>query len=395
MSVMKSRAWLLTLFLLVTLVFPAGAQDEISDLLGRVNNLRASLGLAAYGFNGALAAAAQDQAQWMVNSGSISHTRPDGSTPRSRAAAAGYPSTWVSENIYGGSNATANDAWGFWMNSSIHYAGITSANSSEIGIGAAHGSWGAAYVLVFGNPGGQVAQPRSSNGGNTANGAAAVPQQPVYVIGTDEHGNIMHEIQPADTMGDIALIYGYTWEDIPAILALNNLTEEDFRNLEIGAILLIPPQSGTYTPTPGEPTATVTYMLPATFTSTPTPTLTPLPGANPPDRPTSDPGDQGILPTLTPTPTPYTRAIVTSNAVPAAVALAVPAAPETPTLISTEPLPAETAVASVLTAPVSAPAPSVIITPEGTSPWLIAGLVLQVGVLAYASFEFVRRIRRR
>ncbi len=393
---MKSRAWLFILLLLFAQGFPAVAQDEINDLLGRVNNLRVSLGLPAYGYNGSLAAAAQDQAQWMVDTGSVSHTRPDGSNPRRRAAAAGYPSTWVSENIYGGSNATANDAWSFWMNSSIHYAGITSANSSEIGIGAAHGGWGAAYVLVFGNPGGQSAQPRSSgnnNGGSTANSAPAIPEQPVYVVGTDEYGNIMHEIQPGDTMGDIALIYGYTWDDIPAILALNNLTEEDFRNLEIETILLIPPQSGTYTPTPGEPTATVTYELPATFTKTPTPTMTLE--ANSVDQSTSNPGDQGILPTLMPTPTPYPRAIVTANALPAAVALAVPTALETPTPFPTEALPAETAVASVLTAPVSASTPSVIITTEGTSPWLIAGLVLQVGVLAYASFEFVRRIRRR
>ncbi|MCB9455363.1 MAG: LysM peptidoglycan-binding domain-containing protein [Anaerolineaceae bacterium] len=393
---MKSRAWLFILLLVFVRSFPAAAQDEINDLLGRVNNLRVSLGLQAYSYNGSLAAAAQDQAQWMVDTGSISHTRPDGSSPRSRAAAAGYPSTWVSENIYGGSNATASDAWGFWINSSIHYAGITSANNREIGIGAAHGGWGAAYVLVFGNPGGQSAQPRSSgnnNGGSTVNSAPAIPEQPVYVVGTDEYGNIMHEIQPGDTMGDIALIYGYTWDDIPAILALNNLTEEDFRNLEIGTILLIPPQSGTYTPTPGEPTATVTYELPATFTKTPTPTMTPE--VNPVDQSTSNPGDQGILPTLMPTPTPYTRAIVTANALPAAVALAAPTALETPTPFPTEPLPAETAVAIVATAPVSAPTPSVIITPEGTSPWLIAGLVLQVGVLAYASFEFARRMRRR
>ncbi|MBZ0277533.1 MAG: LysM peptidoglycan-binding domain-containing protein [Anaerolineae bacterium] len=390
---MKSRAWLLTLVLLLIAAFPAGAQDEINDLLGRINNLRASLGLYAYTYNSALASAAQSQAQWMVDTGSISHTRPDGSNPRSRATAAGYPSTWVSENIYGGTNATTDDAWSFWLNSPIHYAGITSPRSTEIGIGAAHGGWGAAYVLVFGNPGGQAppAPPSNNNSGGSGSsgGAPSVPQQPSYVVGTDEHGNIMHEIQEGDNMGEIALIYGYTWDDIPAILALNGLTEADFRSLEVGSVILIPPQAGTYTPTPGEPTPTVTYMLPATFTATASPGATGILA----DRPTTNPNDQGILPTLTATPTPIVRGIVTANAVPAAVALAVLTSAVTPVPTLTETPPAETLVAALPTAP--APETVVIIQQEGTSPWLVAGLVLQVGVLCLASFEFIRRARRR
>ncbi len=55
------------------------AQDGAGDLLGRINGLRASLGLPAYRLNGALGAAAQSQAQWMADTGSISHVRSDGS----------------------------------------------------------------------------------------------------------------------------------------------------------------------------------------------------------------------------------------------------------------------------------------------------------------------------
>src|SRR5690606_27731341 len=115
------------------------AQDAVSDLLGRINGLRASLGLPGYTLNSALSAAAANQAQWMAATGQISHTQADGSTPSSRAAAAGYGGSWVSENIYAGSNAGVSDAWVFWLNSPIHYRGMTNTNYQEIGIAAASG----------------------------------------------------------------------------------------------------------------------------------------------------------------------------------------------------------------------------------------------------------------
>jgi hypothetical protein len=256
------------------------AQDEIGDLLGRINTLRASKGLPPYTMNGSLVSAAQSQAQWLIaNNCTIAHTHPDGSNPRSRAQATGYATADVSENIYCGGNASTSSAWLFWVNSAIHYAGLVNTRYKEIGIAAAHGSY-ASYVLVFGNPGGPDFAP--AGGGSNAQGNN---QQPSYVKGLDEHGNIKHEIQDGDTLGQIALIYGYTWADIPGILALNGLTEADYRVLEVGAIILVPPKAGTYTPTPanettpappastGEHTSTI---ITSTLTSSPTETETPL-----------------------------------------------------------------------------------------------------------------------
>ncbi|HEX2908441.1 MAG TPA: CAP domain-containing protein, partial [Phototrophicaceae bacterium] len=263
--------WLL--FLLFSLTLTPGlvqAQAEAGDLIGRINALRGSLGLPGYTLNGALAAAAQGQAQWMADTGTVSHTRPDGSTPRLRAAAAGYSTTEVSENIYAGTNAGVDDAWTFWINSAIHYAGLTNGRYKEVGIGVAHTAWGAAYVLVFGNPGGPEYVPPQVNTSGSGSGG-----QPSYVAGLDAQGNIMHEVQPGDTPGDIALIYGYTWGDIPRMLALNGLSEADIRELKVGSIFLVPPQAGTYTPTaPAEsptPTATVWGEVTTINTDTPVP----------------------------------------------------------------------------------------------------------------------------
>lgn len=301
--------------LLISWPHPTAAQGE-SDLFARINSLRTSLGLAPYSRSTTLDVAARNQAQWMAQTGSISHTQDNGSTPRTRASAAGYPSTWVSENIYGGTNASPDAAWNFWLNSPIHYRGMTSPNYVEIGIGTAGSDWGRAYVLVFGNAtsswspstGGAT----SSGGGSGASGGgeSAVAAPPSFVVGLDAYGNIMHEIQPGDTLGDIALLYGYTWDDLPTMLTLNALSEDDARVLEVGAVFLVPPSGGTYTPTPAPPTDTATptpegeLIEAAVFTeSAPTATLPPT--ATPPRIVTAGAvvADVPTVAALTPSPT--------------------------------------------------------------------------------------------
>jgi hypothetical protein len=357
-------------------------QDEVSDLFGRINALRASVGRASYSLNGALSAAAQSQAQWMVDTGTIAHARPDGSTPRSRAINAGYSSAMVSENIYGGSNASASVAWNFWINSAIHYAGLTSANYSEVGIGIAGGGWGRAYVLVFGNPGGVYTASSSSSGGGGNTSARAAPQR-IYAIGVDAAGNIQHLIATGDTLGDIALIYGYTWDDIPGMMALNSMS--DPRVLLPGEIFLVPPQSGTYTPTPGGPT------------ETPIPTATPLP-------PTITPFVAARATSAIPTANVQSAATIGGTAqvdesvlatmrvseLPARETAFAPSA--TPSVSDT---PAVIAVAAVNTltpdAGLIAGSPPSEAPRGNSSMWIGIALVVQIGIIALAGFEFARR----
>ena len=254
----------LLLFIVLLLMLPrAGAQD--GGLLARINSLRLSLQLPVYALHPALNAAAKSHADWMLASGSISHIQDDGSGPRSRAQNAGYPSSWISENIYMGADAAA--AWEFWVNSPIHYAGLTSPHYQHIGIGISSGGRRSAFVLVFGN----------SPGSSSANRAAPATAPPA--IGIDDVGNIMHRVQPEDTLGDIALLYGYGWDDIPAMLELNEMSEADIERLEIGSIFLVPPQDGTFTPSPAPP-ATATRAAP-TVTALPSPTASATAAASP------------------------------------------------------------------------------------------------------------------
>jgi hypothetical protein len=197
------------------------------------------------------------------------------------------------------------------------------------------------------------------------------------VLGVDEHGNIMHEIQPGETLGDIALIYGYTWNDIPTMLTLNGLTQDDIRKLEPGAVFLVMPHAGTYTPTPGgdPPTGTPTAEPTAAPTLAATPTAT----------------SEAII---QPTPLPTHMLAATSNSVPEAVAMLLVTST---TDVTPNPQSTSQGVenAALVDKPLETTQAGVIITRPGTSPWLVIALVIQVGVLLAAGVEFTRRKRKR
>ncbi len=387
----------LALLLLCLTMGALSAQDEATDLFARVNNLRASVGRPAYTYNAALAAAAQNQAQWMLETGSVSHTRPDGSGPRTRALNAGYPSTMVGENIYIGGMANVDSAWTFWVNSGVHYAGMVNANFAEMGVGVAHGANGAAYVLVFGNSGGPPPPPPSSSGASAVTAAADSPAQqgpPAYFAGVDGSGNLMHMVQAGDTLGDIALIYGYTWDDLPRLMALNNLA--DVRDLEVGSIFLVPSHAGTYTPTPGGPSETP--IPPTNPPNTPTPippSITPYVAF----RPVSNPATLIVTPldaltqaaSPSPTPSPTRGTIATAAAVPTELAVVMAV---TPTIgAGASPSPAGTEIAQL---PGLEPAVQPV-SESGAPPntWLIVAIVVQAGVVLVAGFEFLRRAGKR
>jgi hypothetical protein len=376
------------------------AQDAASDLLGRINGLRASLGLPGYTFNGTLAAAALNQAQYMANTGQISHTQSDGSTPSSRAAAAGYGGRWVSENIYAGSSARAVDAWNFWLNSPIHYRGMTNPNYQEIGIASATSSWGQAFVLVFGSTGGSTyVAPRSSSGSSSA---AAASGPPPFVVGIDSFGNIMHEVQPEQTIGDILLIYGYTWEDLQDFLALNSKTQDDIRTLKIGEVVLVPPYDGTYTPTPlpeGWPTATplqeefvATAIAEAAALATEQAGQQPIAGASPSPSPTTEVASPVAAPSEA------AQAIAASPTTQAIARIATAAGAPAFLLASPSPSPTLPIVPTAAAVRVAAVQPTVapledIIAPTPTQPvnWLWVAIGVQAVVIAGAGVQYFRK----
>ncbi len=371
----------LTFIFLFVLAYSASvvAQDESGDIVGRMNALRSGKGLPAYSVNGSLTAAAQNQAQWLVDNGcAVAHTHPDGSNPRSRARAAGYSTDAVGENIYCGGMAKADNAWTFWVNSGIHYAGLVNTRYKEVGVAVGHGAAGTSFVIVFGDPGGPEYVPPAAVGGNSSSGGA--PQAPPsYVVGMDIHGNIEHQIQSGDTLGQIALIYGYTWNDIPGMLALNGMTEADYRKLKEGEIFLVPPKAGTFTPTPGDALANAS---PDPALSTPDPNI-PTPYPEEPISLSPDPAANNaeITATFPPTFAPVVM-VATANSVPNGMIAFQPTSVPSMTV---------QAVAMVSTSAMVVMDAGVLPTTSSTPSWLAIALAVQVVVLVGAGVEYARR----
>jgi uncharacterized protein YkwD len=160
---MRHSAWLWISLLLVALLTgcPGGGSDlpdpgsgvdtpvEIQNMLARHNATRASLGLGALAIDSRLAGIAQQQAEYMLSSGNLSHTDGSGGTVGDRATAARYDWTAVGENI--ARTASGASAYEAWLASSGHYANITDADYADAGIGLAVAGSVQYWCVVFGH----------------------------------------------------------------------------------------------------------------------------------------------------------------------------------------------------------------------------------------------------
>lgn len=210
---------------------PPGQGADPYTVINMVNALRAEYGLPPYQVNAQLMAAAQAHSQWAASVGTHSHTGLGGSTPTDRALAAGYgggQSVRVSENIYWGTNATAQSALQWWRNSPIHFRGMTSTQYVEIGAGVAYGSGGGYFTLKFGVvlTGGNNGQGAAPQAVQPAPGARPLPVyvfEPVEVAEPREDGSVVHVVGEGQNLSYIAEAYEVA---VSEIMALNRLTED-------------------------------------------------------------------------------------------------------------------------------------------------------------------------
>ncbi len=102
-------------------------------------------------WNNNLAAAAQEQAEYLIKKRSISHKGAHGSTPASRAKKHGYRWSYVGENIAKGQESP-EEVMKSWMNSPGHCRNIMSENYTEFGAAVVLAKNGQLiWVQVFGN----------------------------------------------------------------------------------------------------------------------------------------------------------------------------------------------------------------------------------------------------
>ncbi len=245
------------------------------DVINAVNALRASYGLAPYGISSILMSTAQNQADYMAATGSVSHTGAGGSSVTDRLLSAGYPLAgdlsfggFRSENITSGSEGmTAQAAVIQWMGDSVHVDTMTSPNLTEIGAGITVNGGRAYYVIDCARPtmsGEPQATRTSVAGGFTASPSGSV-MIPVVVSTPNADGDLIHEVKAGQTLCQIAISYN---TKIDEIKRLNNLFDN---NIYPGTKLLI--RQGVILPS-AAPTETATIDAIPFTTNLPTLTVT-------------------------------------------------------------------------------------------------------------------------
>ena len=139
----------------VKLVSPEYAARPVQKLdpeaaLAAVNAFRAENGLTPLVLDERLSRAAAMQSKTQAGRSSIGHYGSDGSTPRDRAARAGYRAKIASENVAAGQKSFG-DVLRFWKESSGHRTNLLRPNVTAVGMAMAKNKNGRAYwTLVLG-----------------------------------------------------------------------------------------------------------------------------------------------------------------------------------------------------------------------------------------------------
>jgi uncharacterized protein YkwD len=255
----------------------ANDASRAAQVIAEVNALRAASGLPAYVPDPILMSVAARQNDWRVSTGATTHTGPDGTSPKERAAAAGYgggATIFISENIVDGTGLTPEQAVQWWTGDAPHLNTMLGPNYVNVGAGAGEsgGVWRytlmAGYIAGGSYPSGQAPHPQ-------ANQPPSFQVAPVTTGTPLPDGTLIHVVGPGQTLWTIAAIYGV---DLDTLMTMNGLTSASV--LHEGDRIIIQP---SWTPAPSAvPTESVTATpnatpSPESSAAAPIPSLSPTP----------------------------------------------------------------------------------------------------------------------
>jgi LysM repeat protein len=204
-----------------------------SQVIAAINNYRQQSGTHNLSENSILMSLAQGQSNYQASTGNITHTGPGGTKPIDRAYAAGYGDgnkIFISEIIYGGYQATVDDAMTWWKGSPLHNRVMLDAQYLEIGAGVTtSGDWTYITAVIAWVTG--ITAPAGADEGNSS-GSTGESQGdtvtiPVTIIKAtpNEDGSIIHIIQEGQTLWAIAAVYDV---DLDTLIKQNNLTRTSY-----------------------------------------------------------------------------------------------------------------------------------------------------------------------
>jgi uncharacterized protein YkwD/LysM repeat protein len=198
------------------------------DLIAAVNQVRAANGLPAYQIDGSLMASAQLHSEYQASIGSITHTGRGGSDAKSRAIAAGYGSgaaVSVTENIFGGTNAIAQQAVNNWQGDSLHLNTLLSPKATDAGAGVATDGSLVYYTLDVGYILGSEGSGSLATSGSSSVPATSIAFFPVKISTPNPDGSIIHVVQSGQTLWSIAATYKI---ELSELLNLNGFSNNTF-----------------------------------------------------------------------------------------------------------------------------------------------------------------------
>lgn len=245
--------------------------DPASEIIQRVNELRASYGLPAYQIDSVLMSVAQAQATWCAENNHIGHDGPGGSSPNDRAQAAGYgggSSSYAIENAAHGTADlnTPQLVVTMWQGDWGHLNAMISPDYEHIGVGYAEANGYSWYVMMVG----WVAD-GSSSVTVIAETGTPIPVLPLETSIPRDDGSIIHAVGYGQTLWSIAIAYGVTVDDIRRL----NGIAGDSTMIYAGQKLLIRP-AHTVTPTmSGETSDVSTETSTRSWKGNPASTVTP------------------------------------------------------------------------------------------------------------------------
>lgn len=232
-------------------VHPVTAQeDDVSELLSLINELRAGYGLEPYIIDPALMALAQEHSEYQASIQTSTHQHSDGRNP---------PQIGVVENVAGGDigyldpQAAVFEIWA----DPVHGRTMFGFSAGSMGVGIADDGTTVYYTLEVRPAGTPASNPGASGNGN---GTAAIPLTPIpfatLVPATPyPDGTIVHIVGYGQTLWAIALAYGIQVEQIRW---WNNL-DDGANDIFVGQKLLVRPANLTKAaptlPVPAEPGA--------------------------------------------------------------------------------------------------------------------------------------------
>ncbi|UCG25098.1 MAG: LysM peptidoglycan-binding domain-containing protein [Chloroflexota bacterium] len=199
----------------------AAQSGPAAEMFQLINQFRASMGLPPFQYNGTLAVAAQNHANWMASTVIFSHTGAGGSSPLSRATAAGY-NGYVVENIVGGWSMSPRQGLIWWQNSPTHYNTLVTGSYPQAGLGFATNGQENMYVLVVGRPPGPLE--RAPTIRTPLASAAPLIITPIELAEPREDGSIVHVMQQGQAMWTVAAYYDV---DLDYLYLINGLGEDN------------------------------------------------------------------------------------------------------------------------------------------------------------------------